>query len=100
MESALSQRYLVHFIKKFKYLDFCLNELESLADLHGVKRHQLFTESKEFLTNIQKNPLVFVNLPSEDIATKIVKRSILIKEIIDVNSALCHLKGLFTGEDL
>jgi len=52
--------------------------------MHGVKRHQLFVEPKEKLTNIQKNPLIYVNLPSEEIATKIVKRSILIKEIIDV----------------
>jgi hypothetical protein len=36
------------------------------------------------LINIQKNPLVYVNLPSEEVANKIVKRSILIKEIIDV----------------
>ena len=25
--------FLVHFVKKFKYLDFCLPELEALADM-------------------------------------------------------------------
>lgn len=34
MES--SKKYLVHFLKKFKYLDFCLGELESLSDMYGV----------------------------------------------------------------
>lgn len=86
MEVKLSQSYLVHFIKKYKYLDFCLNELESLADMHGIKRDKLFVQPKETLTNIYKNPLVYVNLPSEEVANKIVKRSILIKEIIDVSS--------------
>lgn len=43
MESK-SRTFLVHFFKKFKYLDFCLPELESLADLNGVKTVNLYDE--------------------------------------------------------
>eukprot|EP00347_Sterkiella_histriomuscorum_P012467 403368464 len=55
--------------------------------MHGVRREQLFVQPKESLRDIQKNPLVYVNLPNEDIAHKILRRSILIKEIIDVYSS-------------
>ena len=30
----MNRTYMVHFIKKFKYLDFCLPELESLASIY------------------------------------------------------------------
>jgi hypothetical protein len=31
-----SRVFLVHFLKKWKYLDFCIPELVSLADMFGV----------------------------------------------------------------
>jgi tRNA (guanine10-N2)-methyltransferase len=34
VEALGTKRYLVHFIKKFKYLDFCLPEFESLVNLY------------------------------------------------------------------
>lgn len=36
MESQTKQKFLVHFLKKYDYLDFCLNELESLSEMFGV----------------------------------------------------------------
>lgn len=41
---AQSKVFLVHFLKKWKYLDFCLPELESLAGLFGVKASTLYHE--------------------------------------------------------
>lgn len=84
MELHKSSKYLVHFLKKHQFLDFCLNELESLSEMYGVKRGELFCQPKETF-NPKKNPTVYVNLPSEDVAKQIVSRSILIKEIFDVN---------------
>jgi tRNA (guanine10-N2)-methyltransferase len=83
MELQKSHKFLVHFLKKYQYLDFCLQELESLSEMFGVKRDTLFCHPKETF-NAKKNPTVYVNLPSEDVAKNIVNRSILIKEMIDV----------------
>ena len=80
-----SRVFLVHFFKKFKYLDFCLPELESLAEINGIHAKDLYnnkTPKQNF--DIKDNPCIYVNLPSEEVAKNIVKRSILIKEIIDV----------------
>lgn len=96
MES--SKRFLVHFIKKFKYLDFCLAELESLSDMHGIKKDQLYVEPRDTL-NVQKNPLVYVNMPNEEVAKKIVDRAILIKEVIDVISEATSYQGLLDNVD-
>lgn len=35
---------------------------------------------------MKKNCAIYINLPSEEIASKIVKRSVLIRDIIDVIS--------------
>ena len=85
VEARIGPKYLVHFLKKFKYLDFCLNELESLASMHGVPRHTLFQTPKES-HDVHKNPLVYVNLPNDQVASSMLTRSILIKEVIDVYS--------------
>ena len=75
--------YLVHFRKHWQHLDFCLQEIESLADMHGIKREQLYaSDPAEF--NPKVNPTIYVRLPSQDVCKQIVARSILIKEIIDV----------------
>jgi hypothetical protein len=64
VEAIKTQKYLVHFIKKFAFLDFCLNELESISEMHGVKRDNLYVYPRETL-NVRKNPTVYVNLPNE-----------------------------------
>lgn len=77
----------MHFFKKWKYLDFCLPELEALADMFGVKPSALYHERNPVGTiDIQKSPCVYVNLPNEQVAKKIVERSVLINEIINVLS--------------
>ena len=83
MES-IKKQFLVHFTKKFRYLDFCLNELEALADMNGVKREELFVQPKESLRNIFKSPTVYVRLPGDEVCKRIVSRSVLIKEIVEV----------------
>lgn len=102
MEPAATKKYLVHFIKKFKYLDFCLPEFESLVTLYcpGAlgswavgKPFPCYRTLRERLycrpysnADIAKHPMAYVNLPSAEVADRIVKRSILIKEVIDVIS--------------
>ena len=78
-----SKVYLVHFRKHYQHIDFCLQELEALANMHGVPADQLYAQDMTGV-DLNVNPMVFVNLPSVDICRKIVSRSILIKEIIDV----------------
>ncbi len=95
MVEAASKRVLVHFIKKFKYLDFCLPEFESLVNLYCYQgkhpsfrslRDQLYCQPRDTI-NVQKHPCVYVNMPCNiEIMDKIVKRSILVKEVIDVIS--------------
>ena len=47
MEPMIKHRvYLCHFLKKGKYLDFCLNELEALADMRGVLPSNLYAEKR------------------------------------------------------
>ena len=101
MEASPTKKLLIHFIKKFQYLDFCLNEFESLvsmscppaASIMGRKypcmatlREALYCHPRESL-NVHKHPFAYVNLPGgEASARELVKRSILIKEVIDVIS--------------
>ena len=51
--------------------------------MHGVPADQLYAQDMTGV-DLNVNPMVFVNLPNVDICKKIVSRSILIKEIIDV----------------
>ena len=77
--------YLVHFRKQWKYLDFCLQELEALADLFGqVNPKDLYLDDPRGSFDPKVNPTTFIRLPSDEVARQIVGRSILIKEIIDV----------------
>jgi len=83
--SFVSRKYLVHFVKKFKFLDFALNELEALSWMFGsVKRSDLYVTPKESI-DMMKSPFAVVNLPSDEVAAKIVKRSVLITRVIDVS---------------
>ena len=84
---AQSKVFLVHFLKKWKYLDFCLPELESLAGLFGVKASTLYHEKnpKEYI-DIKKSSCFYLNLPSEHVAQQIASRSILIHEFLHVFS--------------
>lgn len=92
----------MHFLKKWKYLDFCLPELEALAELHGVKAASLYNEKtpKEAM-DIKAAPYVYVNLPNDAVAKGIQQRSVLIKEIINVLSeAKGSYEDLVKGVDL
>ena len=62
-----TQKYLVHFTKKWKYLDFCLPELESLAELFGTNLTTLYDESTNPKSQIDilKNSCIYVHLPSD-----------------------------------
>ena len=75
--------YLVHFRKHMQHIDFCLQELEALANLNGVTVDKLYAQDPSNI-DVKVNPTVYVNLPSVEICKSIVSRSILIKEIIDV----------------
>ena len=88
--------FLVHFLKKWKHLDFCLPELEALSELFGVPTADLYNERtpKESM-DIKASPYVYVNLPNELLARQIQERSVLIKEILSV---LSQAKGSY--EDL
>jgi hypothetical protein len=97
VKAPSTQRLLVHFIKKFKYLDFCLPEFESLVSMYCYPsalhrptfyalRDQIYCQPRDTI-NVMRHPCVYVNLPGGlAFADKIVKRSILIKEVIDVIS--------------
>ena len=67
-----SRVYLVHFIKKMKYLDFCIPELEALAEIQGVKPNNLYLGNvPRSGEEIQKTPYVYVNLPNEQAVQQI-----------------------------
>ena len=66
-------------------MDFARQELESLAELYGVAKETLFVRDAALL-DMKVNPTVYVRLPNDDVCKKIVARSVLIKEIIDVFS--------------
>ena len=77
MESK--KTFLVHFLKKWKYLDFCLGELEALAEMNGVKKEELYANNIDTTKiDLKMAPYVYINLPSVDIAQKIQERSVLI----------------------
>ena len=64
--------FLVHFLKKWKYLDFCLPELEALAEMNGISLDNLYHEkTPRDQVDIKKAPYVYVNLPDEQAAKRI-----------------------------
>ena len=64
-----SKVFLVHFFKKHKYLDFCLPELEALADMSGVNIIGLYHEKNPRNSlDMNKSPCVYINLPNEQVA--------------------------------
>ena len=60
-------KFLVHFYIKHKYLDFCINELESLANMLGVLNLWDEIYCRPNLQDIKKSPCIWVNLPSTQI---------------------------------
>lgn len=64
--------------------------------MHGVKRGELFCSPKENF-NPKTNPTIYVNLPSEEVANRIVSRSILIKEILDVHIQINDVNSCIIG---
>jgi hypothetical protein len=78
-----TQRYLVHFFKKWKYLDFCIPELESLAEMYGADIHSLYDKANpKSELDMKRSTCIYVNLPSDEVAKQIQARSIMIKEIL------------------
>jgi len=61
--------YLVHFFKKWKYLDFCLPELESLASMFGTNIETLYdARNPKDKIDIKVSPCIYVNLPNDKVA--------------------------------
>lgn len=82
-----TQTYLVHFFKKWKYLDFCLPEFESLATMYGANLDTLYDKRNEKASiDVKVSPCIYVNLPNDKVAGQIQARSVMIKEIINVLS--------------
>lgn len=86
--NSTSRKYLVHFRQHLKHLDFARQELEALAEMHGVRKEDLFVSATS--SDLKLNPTTYVRLPNDEVCRQILKRSILIKEIIDVFSE-CQL---------
>jgi hypothetical protein len=87
MEVNQSKVFLVHFLKKWKYLEFCLPELEALAGMCGVNPTSLYNEkTPKNGIDIKASPYVYVNLPNVEAAKQIQSRSVLIGEILNVFS--------------
>ena len=64
-----TQRYLVHFFKKWKYLDFCLPELEALAEMYGTNLNTMYDNvNPRSAIDMKKNSCVYVHLPSDKVA--------------------------------
>lgn len=76
-----TKRYIVHFRKHEKLMDFAVQELQSLASLFKVPVDSLFPQKPE---NLKQNPLVWVCLQSDQQCKQIMTRSIMIKDIIQV----------------
>ena len=77
--------YLVNFRLHRQHLDFALQELESLAELNQVDLKQLYVHDP-VAKNLEADPTVWVRLPGDEVCKEILKRAIMIKEIIDVFS--------------
>lgn len=58
-------KFLVHFYIKQKYLDFNVNELESLANMFGVANLWDEIHTRPTISDIKKSPCVWVNIPSK-----------------------------------
>lgn len=77
--------YLVNFRLHRQHLDFALQELESLAELNQVDLKQLYLHDPAG-KNLEADPTVWVRLPGDAVCKEILRRAIMIKEIIDVFS--------------
>lgn len=64
-----------------RHLDFRKQELQALADLHGVGDT---VQWRSPFGDIEHSPLHYVWLPNDEVASKIVERSILTKALIEV----------------
>ncbi|KAL7065885.1 putative tRNA guanosine-2'-O-methyltransferase TRM11 [Cryptosporidium serpentis] len=91
--------YLAWFTLHHDYYEFRFDELESLAIIYGVDKHELWSEvskNTSFEDNKKiirseitdnRNPFVWVKLPNDNIALQILGRSILIRGFIEVWSS-------------
>ena len=90
--------YLIHFRKDLTFLDFCLQELESLVCMISGQSHVEFREEQPHLqqslyqtenkiVDLRTNPCVYCELPADEkhsFARALMKRSVMIKDIIEV----------------
>jgi len=83
--------YLVNFRLHRQHLDFALQELESLAEFCKVDLKLLYLHDIAG-KNLEADPTVWVRLPNDEICKEILKRAIMIKEIIDVFSTYVQPK--------
>lgn len=78
-------KYLASFVRKDLFFDFCLPELISVCEMYNVP----LKYDPEFSYDIKKDPLIHIDLPEENLiesAEKIVKRTVLTKNIIRIFS--------------
>lgn len=66
--------------------------------MFGVRKENLYAQPRDGL-NINHSPVVYVNLPSTQVANSIMSRSILIKEILDVFSEATNYADLLKNTD-
>ncbi|OII75478.1 RNA methylase [Cryptosporidium ubiquitum] len=88
--------YLVWFVLHPDYHEFRLQELESLAGCFGIEKNKLWVsnlpnyvswkgnEYNRPLANDHSNSFAWVYLPKEDIALRILERSVLVRGFMEV----------------
>ncbi|CAM9226791.1 unnamed protein product [Chrysoparadoxa australica] len=77
------KRYLIYFGSC--HADFRVPELQALCELCGVDPASMFEDSEaESKALREKGPLLVVNLPSEEVACKILSRSVCVRRALEL----------------
>ncbi len=73
---------MASFIRRDFFFDFCLPELKSVCELLNLK----LKYDDNFSYNIKTDPFIEIEIPEiENIADKIISRTLLTKNIIKAN---------------
>eukprot|EP00124_Ichthyophonus_hoferi_P003605 Ihof_evm3s323 gene=Ihof_evmTU3s323 len=83
-------KFLVQFVQSNE--TFRLPELQSLADMHGLKLTVLSDYTEE-------SPFLWVDLPSEEAVLTIMQRAVSIRAVYDIWADDTTLEGIFTQLD-